>query len=233
MRYENQIVTAKMITGAESGGQVYGKGKWDYVKVPKIGLEVTLTLGAYQFYGNEGRELLQMIKDQDPELFSPKLRGVSEINESLGFDWVARQWVPDKTVRDTIASIISGGSGIKAQTDLFCDIQLPQYIANAESFGVYDERAQMMWVEIEHVGGLKAAKRIFARCRYSYDPSIGDYSLDKIMWSLKQDQNDHSSENQAGDRLYWSRHVFCRDCIEKYAIVDDAPDFDGVYVEVN
>lgn len=225
MRYENQIVTAKMITGAESGGQVYGKGKWDYVKVPKIGLEVTLTLGAYQFYGNEGRELLQMIKDQDPELFSPKLRGVSEINESLGFDWVARQWVPDKTVRDTIASIISGESGIKAQTDLFCDIQLPQYIANAESFGVHDEKAQMMWVEIEHVGGLKAAKRIFTRCN-------GDYSLDKIMWSLKQDQNDHSSENQAGDKLYWSRHVFCRNCIEKYAVTDDAPDFDGVYVIV-
>lgn len=225
MRYGNQIATAKMIIGAESGGQVYGKGKWDYVKVPKIGLEVTLTLGAYQFYGNEGRELLQIIKDQAPELFSLKLHGVSEINESLGFDWVARRWVPDKTVRDTIASIISGESGIKAQTDLFCDIQLPKYIANAESFGVYDERAQMMWVEIEHVGGLKAAKRIFTRCN-------GDYSLDRIMWSLKQDQNDHSSENQAGDRLYWSRHVFCRDCIEKYAVVDDVPDFDGVYVVV-
>lgn len=226
MRYENQIVTAKMIIGAESGGQVYGKGKWDYVKIPTIGLEVTLTLGAYQFYGNEGRELLRMIKDQDPELFSLKLRGVSEINESLGFDWVARRWAPDKTVRNTIASIISGEPGIKAQTDLFCDIQLPQYIANAESFGVHDERAQMMWVEIEHVGGLKAAKRIFARC-------VGDYSLDRIMWSLKQDQNDHSSENQAGDSLYWSRHVFCRDCIEKYAVTDDVSDFDGVYVEVN
>lgn len=225
MRYENQIVTAKMIIGAESGGQVYGKGKWDYVKIPTIGLEVTLTLGAYQFYGNEGRELLRMIKDQDPELFSLKLRGVSEINESLGFDWVARRWAPDKTVRNTIASIISGEPGIKAQTDLFCDIQLPQYIANAESFGVYDERAQMMWVEVEHVGGLKAAKRIFTRCG-------GDYSLDRIMWSLKQDQNDHSSENQAGDKLYWSRHVFCRDCIEKYAVIEEAPDFDGVYVEV-
>lgn len=226
MRYGNQIATAKMIIGAESGGQVYGKGKWDYVKVPKIGLEVTLTLGAYQFYGNEGRELLQMIKDQDPELFSPKLRGVSEINESLGFDWVARRWVPDKTVLNSIAFVISGASGIKAQTDLFCNIQLPQYIANAESFGVYDERAQMMWVEIEHVGGLKAAKRIFTRCN-------GDFSLDKIMWSLKQDQNDHSSENQAGDSLYWSRHVFCRNCIEKYAVTDDVSDFDGVYVEVN
>lgn len=225
MRYGNQIVTAKMITGAESGGQVYGKGKWDYVKIPTIGLEVTLTLGAYQFYGNEGRELLRMIKDQDPELFSLKLRGVSEINESLGFDWVARRWAPDKTVRNTIASIISGEPGIKAQTDLFCDIQLPQYIANAESFGVHDEKAQMMWVEIEHVGGLKAAKRIFARC-------VDDFSLDRIMWSLKQDQNDHSSENQTGDKLYWSRHVFCRNCIEKYAVTDDAPDFDGVYVIV-
>ena len=217
MNKHNQEVTAKMITGAETGGQRYGYGRWDDVKVPKIGLEVTLTLGAYQFYGNEGRDLLQMIDRADPHMLNDILKS------SLTRNWVYDRWVPAALTRQEIGRVISTDLGKQKQVELFCEIQLPAYIKRAEEFGVYEDKAQMMWVEIEHVGGSKAAKRIFARC-------AGDYSLDRIMWSLKQDQADHSSENQAGDSLYWSRHVFCRDCIEKYAVSGD--DFDGVYVEV-
>ena len=219
MNKHNQEVTAKMITGAETGGQIYGNGRWDDVKVPKIGLEVTLTLGAFQFYAGEGRQLLQMIFDADPVSFPQSLI------ECLDFDWAGRRWTPDASIRSQIKRTISSDLGIEKQIELFCDIQLPAYIKRAEDFGVYDDKAQMMWVEIEHVGGLKAAKRIFTRCN-------GDYSLDKIMWSLKQDQYDHSSENQAGDKLYWSRHTYCRACIDKYADGGSDPDFDGVYVKV-
>lgn len=215
MNKHNQEVCAKMITGAETGGQVYGAGRWDDVKLPKIGLEVTLTLGSYQFYGNEGRQLLQMIYDASPDTY------LRDLEDCLEFDWVARQWVPGVYLRHLIGNEISSKLGKEQQVRLFCDIQLPAYIERAEEFGVHDDAAQMMWVEIEHVGGTKAAKRIFGRCD-------GDYSLDKIMWSLKQDQADHSSENQAGDKLYWSRHVFCRDCIEKHADLDT----DVVYIRV-
>lgn len=215
MNKHNQEVCAKMITGAETGGQVYGAGRWDDVKLPKIGLEVTLTLGAYQFYGNEGRQLLQMIYDTSPDTY------LRDLEDCLEFDWVARQWVPGAYLRHLIGNEISSKIGKEQQIRLFCDIQLPAYIKRAEEFGVHDDSAQMMWVEVEHVGGTKAAKRIFKRCNE-------DYSLDKIMWSLKQDQADHSSENQAGDKLYWSRHTFCRDCIEKYADLDT----DVVYIRV-
>ena len=215
MNKHNQEVCAKMITGAETGGQVYGAGRWDDVKLPKIGLEVTLTLGAYQFYGNEGRQLLQMIYDTSPDTY------LRDLEDCLEFDWVARQWVPGAYLRHLIGNEISSKIGKEQQIRLFCDIQLPAYIKRAEEFGVHNDAAQMMWVEVEHVGGTKAAKRIFKRCN-------GDYSLDKIMWSLKQDQADHSSENQAGDKLYWSRHTFCRDCIEKYADLDT----DVVYIRV-
>lgn len=215
MNKHNQEVCAKMITGAETGGQVYGAGRWNDVKLPKIGLEVTLTLGAYQFYGNEGRQLLQMIYDTSPDTY------LRDLEDCLEFDWVARQWVPGAYLRHLIGNEISSKIGKEQQIRLFCDIQLPAYIKRAEEFGVHDDSAQMMWVEVEHVGGTKAAKRIFKRC-------YGDYSLDKIMWSLKQDQADHSSENQAGDKLYWSRHVFCRECIEKYADLDT----DTVYIRV-
>lgn len=219
MNKHNKEVTAKMITGAETGGQVYGQGRWNDVKVPKIGREVTLTLGAYQFYGDEGQVLLRMIYKENPNLFSADL--VQAINN---IRWVSERWVPDQSTRNRIGEIISSELGIKKQIELFCDIQLPAYIRRAEEFGVLDDKAQMMWVEIEHVGGTKAAKRIFSRCD-------GDYSLDKIMWSLKQDQYDKSSDNQAGDPLYWSRHTFCRRCIEQYATSEE-DDSDVVYVKV-
>lgn len=220
MNKYNRDVCARMIRGAETGGQVYGVGRWGDVKKPEIGLEVTLTLGAYQFYGNEGRQLLKMIFDWADE-HKLKMNNYNELRDYLDFDWVSKEWQPGPIVRHLISDLISSDIGRQKQNELFCDIQLPAYIKRAEEFGVYDDKAQMMWVEIEHVGGLKAAKRIFTRCN-------GDYSLNKIMWSLKQDQNDFSSDNQAGDKLYWSRHVFCRECIEKYYVEDDA----AVYVVV-
>jgi len=220
MRKSNQEVCAKMITGVETGGQVYGTGRWADVKKPEIGLEVTLTLGAYQFYGNEGRQLLQMIFDW-VDAHNLKLNNYANLRRFLDVDWVQTQLVPGKIDQYLIGDLISSDIGRQMQTELFCNIQLPAYIKRAEEFGVHDDAAQMMWVEIEHVGGTKAAKRIFKRCN-------GDYSLDKIMWSLKEDQADHSSENQAGDKLYWSRHTFCRDCIEKYADLDT----DTVYIRV-
>lgn len=220
MNKHNQEVCAKMVSGAETGGQVYGAGRWADVKKPEIGLEVTLTLGAYQFYGNEGRQLLQMIFDWVDE-HGLKLNNYANLRRFLDVDWVQTQLVPGKIDQYLIGDLISSDIGRQMQTELFCNIQLPAYIKRAEEFGVHDDAAQMMWVEIEHVGGTKAAKRIFGRCN-------GDYSLDKIMWSLKEDQADHSSENQAGDKLYWSRHTFCRDCIEKYADLDT----DVVYIRV-
>lgn len=230
MNKHNQEVTAKMITGCETGGQVYGSGRWGDVKKPEIGLEVTLTLGAFQFYGNEGRQLMKMIFDWADQN-GLQFNRYEELRSCLSFDWVSMRWVPDAIDRHLISDLISSDIGRSKQTELFCEIQLPAYIKRAEEFGVYEDKAQMMWVEIEHVGGLKAAKRIFARCN-------GDYSLDKIMWSLKQDQNDYSSDNQAGDKLYWSRHVFCRECIDKYYVSDDmshhvvTDNFEGVYVVV-
>ena len=220
MNKYNQTVTARMITGAETGGQVYGAGRWSDVKKPEIGLEVTLTLGAFQFYGNEGRQLLKMIFDW-MNTNNVRLGRFEDLKRSLNFDWVAERWVPNAVDRHLISDLISSDIGRAKQVELFCDIQLPAYIKRAEEFGVYDDKAQMMWVEIEHVGGLKAAKRIFTRCD-------GDYSLDKIMWSLKQDQNDSSSDNQAGDKLYWLSTGAYTSTYEKYYVEDDA----AVYVIV-
>jgi len=225
----NKRVCAKMITGAESGGQVYGQGKWDYVKPPKIGKEVTLTLGAYQFYGDEGQKLIQMIFDENPSLIPPSMKNYVFLR-----NWVADKWNPNTTTRNLIGQAISTPVGIQKQIELFCDIQMPEYIKHAEEFGITDEYAQMMWVEIEHLGGTKAAKRIFKKILELDDkPTTSPEWLSCVMVVLHFDQYNTSSDNEVGDKLYWSRHEFCQDCIIDYAIPSGAVQlFDGAYIAV-
>ena len=73
----------------------------------------------------------------------------------------------------------------------------------------------MMWCEIQHLGGLGPTQRVFKRC-------LGDYSLDSIMSALAEDQQDpRYADNGVGSKKYWSRHVVCRDIIEKHADTSD------------
>ena len=69
----------------------------------------------------------------------------------------------------------------------------------------------MMYCQIRHLGGLGGVNRIFKRCN-------GDYSLEKITEALRMDQDDTSSSNQVGDKVFWSRHMKCIEFIKKYAI---------------
>lgn len=213
----NRKVCSKMIRAAETGGQIYGNGRYNDVKKPTIGKEVTLTLGAYQFYGNEGRDLLKMIKEADPNEFKRYITDDSVLDK----DWVDIKFSGTVIDRYLIGDLISTKIGIQMQDHFFYDIRLSKYIKCAESFGVYDDHAQMMWAEIQHLGGLDAVKRIFTKCNKNY-------SLDNIMKVLMADQGDSSSDNQVGDTLYWSRHTFCKKCIEQYA----HDEFNGVYVFV-
>lgn len=50
-----------------------------------------------------------------------------------------------------------------------------------------------MWCEIEHLGGSKPVKRIFARAKKPYTP-------DTVYASLILDQKDTSNDNQVGDK---------------------------------
>ena len=69
--------------------------------------------------------------------------------------------------------------------------------------------AVVMYCQIRHLGGKNAATRIFSRCG-------GDYSLNKIMSVLKQDQYDGRSNYQVGDRIFWSRHECVCTFLENY-----------------
>lgn len=88
------------------------------------------------------------------------------------------------------------------------------YIKQAEAFGVSDIKAQMMWCEIEHLGGLNPVKRIFGRASKPYTPET-------IYASLLLDQRDASNNNQVGDKIYQSRHQCCVSWINQYVIDDN------------
>ena len=215
MNDHNKIVTATMLAAVETGGQVYGQARWDDYTAPMTNSdkEFTCTLGAYAFYGDEAEELIRMILKADPEIFRALDDG--RIQRMLGVNWVDVRYWPDDSEIMALRALISTETGIRCQKKLMSEIRLPKYIDRAVEFGVTDGAAQMMWCEIQHLGGLGPTQRVFKRC-------LGDYSLDSIMSALAEDQQDpRYADNGVGSKKYWSRHVVCRDIIEKHADTSD------------
>lgn len=215
MNDANLKVLTNIIGAVESGGQVYGKRRYDayddpYKNSPK---EHTITIGWYQAYGHEARQLIQAIHDADPALFD-RLDSAG-VGGMLSKDWVAIKWKPTAAQKNVILALIDSTVGHAVQDRIFAD-KMKALIADCARDYTEDVKAQMMYCEIRHLGGKSPCDRIFKRCN-------GDYSLDRIMTALVQDQRDVSSDNQVGDTRYWSRHVKCRTFIETYA-VDETPE---------
>lgn len=215
MNQENLIVLAKIIIAVETGGQIYGKGRYNdytppYKNTPN---EHTITLGAAGNYGAEAKRLIQRIFDADPAAFR-KLDVCSPTIESmLSKDWVALKWNPSSSQKNVLVSMIDSKIGHEQQDLMLaekCKDMVEQCVRlYPKTDG--DIKAQMMWAEIRHLGGTKPAQRIFDRCG-------DDFSLDNIMVSLVKDQNDSTSDNQVGDKIFWSRHLKCRQFIDQYAV---------------
>ena len=217
MNKQNLEVLAKIIICVETGGQVYGKGRYNdytppYKNTPN---EHTITLGAAQWYGNSARELIQYIYDADPAAFKKADTCSPSIESMLKKDWVSIRWKPNSKQKAVLIALISSQLGIKCQNELFakkCETMVNQCVElYPETKG--NVKAQMMYAEIKHLGGLNPVKRIFNRLN-------GDYSLDAIMASLVKDQSDKSSSNQVGDKIFWSRHVKCRQYIDQYSVAE-------------
>ena len=176
MNEHNKLVMANIISGVETGGQRYGYGRWnDYTPPYKnTSGEHTCTLGAYQFYGGEANQLCNLIFNTNKELFRKLDKCSPTIESMLNRDWVAMRWKPTTSQAAVLSSIISTDTGIACQKKLFYELQLNAYVAKAVSFGVNDVKAQMRWVESQHLGGGNAPKRVFARAN-------GNYTVDNIL----------------------------------------------------
>lgn len=211
MNDQNLQVLTNVIGAVESGGQVYGHQRYDaytppYKNTPK---EHTITLGWAQNYGHEAEKLIHMIYNADPTSFQKLDTAFPSIVSMLGKDWVKMHWNPNDSQKKVLIKLISSDVGRKCQDELFQNL-MKQFITDCAEDFTNNIKAQMMYCEIRHLGGRGPANRIFKRCN-------GNYSLDNIMASLVRDQKDLSSNNQVGDKKFWSRHVKCCQFIDQYA----------------
>ena len=208
MKKEHFEILTNIIGAVESGGQIYGKRRYEAYAGRKANSsnENTCTLGWAQNYGNEGRRLCQMILKADPAAF--RKADTAGIERKLQVDWEAAGWDPSAKEKAALIAIITTDAGKECQDALFVEL-MEKYIKSAESYGVEDVRVQMMWCEIEHLGGLGPVKRIFGR-------AAKPYTVDGIFASLLLDQNDTNNNNQVGDKKFQSRHECCVKWIKQY-----------------
>lgn len=208
MTKEQLDILTNIIGAVESGGQIYGNRRYDAYAGPYTNSdkEFTVTLGWAQNYGGEARRLCKMIFDKDPVAF--RKADTANIEAKLNVDWVATRWNPTAAQKKVLIAIITTDAGKECQDELFQELML-EYIEDAEQFGVTSVQAQMMWCEIEHLGGLGPTKRIFERTQKPYTP-------DSIYASLIKDQSDTSNDNQVGDKKFQSRHQCCVKWIKQY-----------------
>ena len=200
-------VLINTISAVESGGQVYGRRNYaayadPYKNSPN---EYTITLGWAQNYGNNARELICRIYNKDRAAFR-QIDTDRAIESMISKDWVALRWAPSYAEKATLIKLIDSRAGHEAQDELFAE-QMQVLIRDCEREYTKDPKAVVMYCEIRHLGGKAAADRIFGRCK--------SYDLDSIMASLAADQRDPKT-NQVGDKLYWSRHVKCRQFIDDH-----------------
>lgn len=211
MNDANLKVLTNIIGAVESGGQVYGKRRYNAYAAPFTNSqkEYTITIGWAQCYGHEARQLMRAIYEANPSHFESLDTCSPSIASMLTKDWAALQWNPSAKQKAVIIDIIDSEIGHKVQDALFAE-KMKKLVADCANDYTNDVKAQMMYCEIRHLGGRGPCDRIFKRCK-------GNYSLDNIMAALVADQKDTSSSNQVGDSKYWSRHVKCRAFIDQYA----------------
>lgn len=207
MNKYNLSVLTNIIGAVETGGQEYGKRRYADYTAPytNSSAEHTCTLGWAAYYGDEAEKLIRRILAEDPAAFRAIDRN-GVIEKKLAVNWVGTKWNPTATQKKLLIALIDSETGHKVQDRMFEEL-MASFIADCAKTYTKDIQAQMMYCEIRHLGGKKAADRIFGRCDKSY-------SLNAIMSSLRQE---YDTSNMVGSKKYWSRHVKCEEFIRKYA----------------
>ncbi|MBE5996995.1 MAG: peptidoglycan-binding protein [Lachnospiraceae bacterium] len=212
MNEQNLKVLTNIIGAVESGGQVYGKRRYNaydspYKNSPK---EHTITIGWAQCYGHEARQLMKEIFTADAAAF--RKLDTAGIEGMLSKDWVSLKWNPSAKQKSAIIAIIDSPIGHTVQDRMF-EEKMKSLIADCARDYTNDVKSQMMYCEIRHLGGKGPVDRIYKRAK--------GYSTDDILASLILDQKDKSSSNQVGDTIYWSRHIKCKQFIDQYAMDEE------------
>ena len=202
MTDKQKEVLRKIIYAVETGGQVYGQADyaaftWPYTN---SSIEHAITIGAGQWYGEEARELLQVIEATGEVPFPDALV------EDMKDPWDAYDADKDQEKEKDIIRIITTPAGKQIQ-DIFMDEQLREYVQEAEALGVTSPRAQAMCANFRHQGGYGAMKRVIGKTN-------PPYSLDSLYEATLTDTG-----NQVG--AYRTRQKFVYYALKTYMEEDE------------
>ena len=201
-------VIRKIIYAVETGGQVYGNVDYaDFTEAyTNSSEEHAITIGGGQWYANEAKKLLNLIRTTDPATFA-SLDTAGIANDLDTANWSTYKLSASSAKAKCIVKIISSDVGIRCQDQLI-DEQMVAYMAEAKSLGVDNMDALMMCANIRHQGGLSALKRVLGK-------TATPYTLDNIYAALQTDTG-----NQVG--AYTSRQKFVYNTLKKYISGDSA-----------
>ena len=208
MLKENITVLRKILYAVETGGQVYGKQRYNAfigagANTPN---EKAITIGAGQWYAGEAKRLLQKIQRANPALFK-KMDTQGLESDLLKKNWSTYAISPSSAKAKCIISIISSDLGIKCQDELM-EEQIAEYSESiTKKYGVMPDDAMMECINIIHQGGASALQRILNKTKKPY-------TSETIYSALCTDPADPRT-NQVGD--YTTRQKKVIEMIRAYA----------------
>jgi|GEM_PF-850993 len=199
-------IFSNIISAVESGGQIYGNGRWnDYTPAYKnSSKETACTIGCYQRFAGEAKALLVRIRKDCPTVFSKlDTAGIGKDLDSA--NWTTYSPTAGSAKAKCIQSIIGSTEGIKIQKIMFGE-DMQKYADQIEvKYGVKRIDALLHCCNIKHLGGDSGdnppLKRIIGRIS-------GTVTLDKVRDSLLKD----TVRNQVGAEPYKSRQA----CVYKW-----------------
>ena len=198
MNIKNKEILRSILYAVETGGQVYGQQRYDdFTEAGKnTPNEKAITIGAGQWYGVEARDLLRRIREDAYNLFvGAESDGLSDDIDNADWNYYAIKKTSEKAAY--IVKVISSDIGIIIQDKMMFE-QIEKYEQEILLLGVTDVQAVAMLINVRHLGGFSAVKRIVGKM-------VKPYTLESVYQALKSDQQDNSSANQVGDKLYWTR----------------------------
>lgn len=214
MLKENIAVLRKILYAVETGGQVYGKQRYNAfigagANTPN---EKAITIGAGQWYAGEAKRLLQKIQRGNPALFK-KMDTQGLESDLLKKNWSTYAISPSSAKAKCIISIISSNLGIKCQDELM-EEQITEYSESiAKKYGTMPDDAMMECINIIHQGGASALQRILSKAKKPY-------TSETIYAALCTDPAD-PRPNQVGD--YTTRQKKVIEMIRVYAKKEATP----------
>lgn len=189
-------VLLNIIGAVETGGQIYGKGRYDDFTpaYANAKTEHAITIGKYQHYANEAKQLLLRIRKADPELFA-KL-DTAGVGKDLTGSWTYYKVTRNSAKAKCIQKIISSDIGRKCQDEMVGE-QMQRFCAEAEKLGVTDHQAQAMCCNFRHQGGSGAVTRILKKTKKPY-------TLDNLYEACKTDTGNQVGAYKTRQRLVYT-----------------------------